>query len=235
MMNIIKQKVVLSLVLLVCSFGLQAANKQSLPEIEQAAYIYALSDAQMNFDNAQVALVPLDTRLNLVACDSDLKAFNKKSHSKMGKQTIGVKCFAPVAWTVYVQADIKVYKQAIVAAKPLSAGQIIKAADITLANVDISGLRKSFSQKPKLVIGQQLKYSVAMGDIISPRSLKAKKVVTRGQVITLVAKAGTMEVRMSGQALASAALGQRVKVKNLSSKRIVEGIVDAPGVVMVIM
>jgi flagella basal body P-ring formation protein FlgA len=235
MMNIIKQKMILLLLLLACSLGLQAANKQSLQDIEQAAYIHVLSDAQMNFDNAQVALVPLDSRLNLAACDSELKAFSKKSDLKMGKQTIGVKCFAPVAWTVYVQADIKVYKKAVVAAKPLSAGQVISAADIKLANINISGLRKSFSQKTKQVIGQQLKYSIAMGDIISPSSLKAKKVVARGQVITLVAKAGTMEVRMSGQALASAALGQRVKVKNLSSKRVVEGIVDAPGVVMVTM
>jgi flagella basal body P-ring formation protein FlgA len=74
-----------------------------------------------------------------------------------------------------------------------------------------------------------------MGAVISPSALKSMKVVARGQVITLLAKAGTMEVRMSGKALASAALGQRVKVKNLSSKRVVEGVVESPGVVKVTM
>ena len=40
---------------------------------------------------------------------------------------------------------------------------------------------------------------------------------------------------MSGMALSDGSLGQKVRVKNLSSKRIVEGVVDGPGVVKVTM
>ena len=44
-----------------------------------------------------------------------------------------------------------------------------------------------------------------------------------------------MQVKMSGTALEDASLGQRVKVKNSSSKRIVEGVVNAAGIVYVSM
>ena len=210
-------------------------TKQALADIEQAAYAYALSEAQMKFGSAHVSISPLDKRLNMAACSSELNAFTKKTSVGMGKQTIGVKCYGPVPWTVYVQADIKVFKQTVVATKPLGTGHVLKAEDIKLATVDISQMRKGFVKSKQQVLGQQLKYPLAMGAVVSPNALKSKKVVARGQVITLLAKAGTMEVRMSGKALASAALGQRVKVKNLSSKRVVEGIVASPGVVKVTM
>jgi len=209
--------------------------KQALADIEQAAYVYALSEAQMKFGSAHVSISQLDKRLNMAACSSELMAFSKKTTIGMGKQTIGVKCYGPVPWTVYVQADIKVFKQTVVATKPLGSGHVLTAEDIKLTTVDISQMRKGFVQTKQQVLGQQLKYPLAMGVVISPTALKSQKVVARGQVITLLAKAGTMEVRMSGKALASAALGQRVKVKNLSSKRIVEGIVESAGVVKVTM
>lgn len=235
MMKIIQSFFAVLFVVLVSVAQANVNQKQSLVDIEQTAYAYALSEAQMKFGSARVSIMPLDKRLNMSACGSDLNAFIKKNSITMGKQTIGVKCYAPVAWTIYVQADIKVFKKAVVTLKPLGAGEVLKPSDVKLATVDVSQLRKGFVQDSKQVIGQQLKYPVAMGAVIHPSSLKSKKVVERGQVITLVAKAGTMEVRMSGQAMASAALGQRVKVKNLSSKRVVEGIVDAPGVVKVTM
>lgn len=51
----------------------------------------------------------------------------------------------------------------------------------------------------------------------------------------LIASVGTMEVRMAGKALADATKGQRIRVQNISSKRIVEGIVDSSGTVRIIM
>lgn len=83
------------------------------------------------------------------------------------------------------------------------------------------------------MVGQQLKYPVSMGSVIKPNSLQSQKIVHRGELITLVAMAGQMEVRMSGTALDDATLGERIKVKNTTSKRIVEGVVDAPGIVKV--
>jgi flagella basal body P-ring formation protein FlgA len=44
-----------------------------------------------------------------------------------------------------------------------------------------------------------------------------------------------MHIRMAGEALGAAALGQRVRVKNLSSDRVVEGVVRSDQVVEVLL
>ena len=224
---------------LVCSLlltmNVNADTLHALDDIEQAAYEYALSQAQENFDGPQVVMGKLDSRLRLQACASSLDVFNNTVNTGLGSQTIGVKCNAPVTWTVYVPVKVKVFQSVVVAVKPLAANQIITTADVKLQQWDIGSLRQGYINNIRHLIGQELKYPIAMGTVIKPHSVRAQKLVHRGEHITLVALAGNMEVRMNGMALSDASLGQRVRVKNSSSKRVVEGVVDAPGIVKVTM
>jgi len=215
------------------SVNLFADTLHALDRIEQVAYEYALKQAQAKYDNPQIVVEALDSRLRLQACDVNLDVFSTEVNGGLGNQTIGVKCITPVAWTVYVPVKVKVLKPVVVASRPLAAKQQITQHDVKLQQIDIGNLRHSYLANMQLVIGQQLKYPLAMGTVINPASLEAQKVIHRGQQITIVANAGQMEVRMTGTALVDGTLGQRVKVKNRSSKRVVEGVVDAPGIVKV--
>lgn len=220
---------------LLLAVNVNADTLHSLDNIEQVAYEYALSKAQERFDSPQVAMGTLDSRLRLKACDTRLEAFNKLVGTGIGNQTVGVKCNSPVAWTVYVPVKVKVFKAVVVASKPLPAHQLITASDVKLQQLDIGSLRQGYINNIRQIIGQQLKYPIALGTVIKPKSVQAQKLVHRGEHIMLVASAGKMEVRMSGMALSDASLGQRVRVKNTSSKRVVEGVVDAPGIVKITM
>jgi flagella basal body P-ring formation protein FlgA len=126
-------------------------------------------------------------------------------------------------------------KPVVVAAKALLANQTIEQKDIKLVQMDISDLRRGYLQSKSLVVGQQLRYSISMGRVISPAVLKQQDIVRRGEQVILLATAGTMEVRMKGTAMSDASLGEAVRVKNNSSQRVVEGVVKRSGVVQVAM
>ena len=126
-------------------------------------------------------------------------------------------------------------KQVVVAARPLAANRNLTRQDVRLQAMDIADLRQGYINSPQQVVGQQLKYPLAVGRVVPSRSLKLEKIVRRGEQIVLVAAAGAMEVRMNGTALDDASIGDKVKVKNSSSERVVEGIVQAPGIVKVTM
>jgi flagella basal body P-ring formation protein FlgA len=49
--------------------------------------------------------------------------------------------------------------------------------------------------------------------------------------VTLVVDNGGMEIRMAGKALSDGALDQRIRVENVSSRRVVEGIVRSAEIV----
>lgn len=226
---------ILSVCVVFLTHGVRAESLHALSEIEQAAYVYALNDAQASYDNPQVVVEALDKRLRLQQCDKPLNAFANSTANSIGNRTIGIRCQSPTEWTVYVPVRVKVMKQVVVAARPLAANRTLTAADIRLQAMDIGDLRQGYLAAKAQVVGQQLKYPVAVGTVLPPRGLKLQKVVRRGDQITLVASAGMMEVRMSGTAMEDASVGDKVKVKNSSSKRVVEGIVDAPGIVKVTM
>ncbi len=223
----------LSVVLLTPS--VYANSLQSIAGIEQAAYVFAMNDAQAHYDNPQVIVDAMDKRLRLQACAGQLSAFSTSNADTTGKRTIGIRCNAPTEWTVYVSVKVKVLRPVVVAGRALSANQTLKTSDVKIVMQDISDLRQGFILSTDKVIGQQLKYSVAMGTALTPRSLKQQKIVQRGEQVILVAHAGAMEVRMNGMAMEDAILGDKIKVRNSSSNRVVEGIVQAPGVVQVTM
>lgn len=211
----------------------QSASLHALHEVEHAAYLHAVSEAQARFNHPQVSIGSLDKRLRLQACQGDLETFANNDQLRSGQLTIGVRCHMPVSWTVYVPAKIKVMQQVLVSNRALAADHILTAADVKLAPRDIAGLRQGYLTDAAALIGQQLKSPMAMGEILQANQLKTQMLVHRGDLITLVAAVGNMEVRVRGEALANAGLGQRVKVKNSSSEKVVEGIVDAAGVVRI--
>lgn len=211
----------------------QSASLHALHEVEHAAYLHAVSEAQARFANPQVSISSLDKRLRLQSCQSALDTFANHDQLRSGQMTIGVRCHAPVSWTVYVSAQVKVMQDVVVTRRALSADHILTKDDIKLAPRDIASLRKGYLSDASALIGQQLKSPLSMGSIIEARQFESQTLVHRGDLITLVAAVGNMEVRVRGEALANAGLGQRVKVKNTSSERVVEGIVDAAGVVRI--
>jgi flagella basal body P-ring formation protein FlgA len=83
-----------------------------------------------------------------------------------------------------------------------------------------------------LVMGTVLQ---AGGAYVTNQQLVASKAVQRGQSVTLVADAGGMTIRTAGRALTDGLVNQRVRVTNLSSGKVVEGIARSAQVVEIIL
>jgi flagella basal body P-ring formation protein FlgA len=68
---------------------------------------------------------------------------------------------------------------------------------------------------------------------VSADALDAALLIHRGQSVILAARTGGVEVSAPGVALADAAAEQRVRVRNLNSLKVIEGVADTAGVVRV--
>ena len=67
--------------------------------------------------------------------------------------------------------------------------------------------------------------NLSKGTILTKHMIKSPMAIKRGQMVTLIAKNSVIEVRMEGKAMSKGAIGERIKVKNLKTNRIVEGII----------
>jgi flagellar basal body P-ring formation protein FlgA len=65
--------------------------------------------------------------------------------------------------------------------------------------------------------------------VLTPNDAQPQRLVRRGETVTVVSRSGGIEVRAGGTALTDGARGERIRVRNDSSRRIVEGVVTAAG------
>jgi flagella basal body P-ring formation protein FlgA len=122
-----------------------------------------------------------------------------------------------------------------VAAHAIVMGSVLKAADLRVEQHDITELPLGFLDDPSIAVGLTASRPIPGGAFITNQLLVAAKAVQRGQSVTLVADAGGMSVRMAGKALSDGLVNQRVKVANLSSGKVVEGIARSEQVVEIIL
>ena len=229
-------RVYFSLLLLVAPWLAPAVTThQSLEDIQQAVRSFIAKEAPPASGNAIIEVGYLDPRLRLPACEHPLEAFLPAGARPYGNTTVGVRCNGAGPWLLYVPVTARINQEVIVATRPLSRGAILGLADIRMESRDISSLVSGYITEPAQALGQQLIHPLAPGTPLGPTSIRAPTLVRRGQTVILLVKSGDMEVRMSGQALSDGVEGQTIQIRNMSSRRVVEGTVTADGTVYLSM
>lgn len=213
-------------VVLLC--GTSVAEPQAWQEnadITAAAEAYLLKRTGGSDSRTSVKAGALDPRHRLPLCDQPLEASMRRG-AKIGPRTIvGVSCKGSRPWAVYVPVNVFVSSSVIVAARTLPRGHLLTAADLGSDERDVSRMVSGYAPVKSELVGQRLKHQVIAGRVITPTMIEADRVVSRGQTVTLVATGTGINVSMTGTALMDGALNQRIRVENVNSGRIIEGIV----------
>jgi len=216
---------------------LPASDKQSLhshQDISQTARQFI--DANINksqFSRINIKMGQLDSRLKLSQCPLPLTATLAPGSEFAGKTTVHLRCNATSPWTVYISAQISLFGKVIQTASPLTKGHIIRKDDLHAVEEDLSRIKYGYFTSSEYLIGKQLKRRLPQNRIIKANYVKAQTLVKRGELVSIVAENTGYSVKMTGIAMGNGAKGERIQVKNSSSKRIVEGIIKEAGVVSI--
>lgn len=205
-------------------------------QIREQARLFLEKKAKLqNLNEYKITVGKLDSRLRLHQCQKPLGNFLPNTQSLNGAVTVGIRCEDERPWTIYVRAQVRLFAQVIVAKHFLKKGILLGENDIRLAKKELTNFRQDAIKQADMAVGHILTRSVKAGAVVYARNLELPKSVLKGQKILLLAKTGGIEVRVQGKALSDGANGELIKVRNLSSNRIVEGRVVSPGVVTVSM
>jgi flagella basal body P-ring formation protein FlgA len=217
------------------STALQAAEKtQSRTSIRETARQFIVSETTVAHESVpDIQVGRLDRRLRLTACSQSLHAFLPPGGRTLGNITVGVRCSGIKPWTVYVPVKVVAYKKVLVVTRPMKRGHVLLKNDLELATRDLSTLRSSYLTDSEQAVGKTLRRSISSGTMLSTSMLASPRIIRRGQAVTLVSRTGGLQVRATGKALMDGASGQRIRVQNKTSKKVVEGVVISAGVVQI--
>jgi flagella basal body P-ring formation protein FlgA len=123
----------------------------------------------------------------------------------------------------------------VVAANEMHRGALISRDDIKLEKRDISRLHRGYLENLDQATGKKVKQTIRSNQIITPSRITLPRAIKRNSRVTILASSDIIQVRMVGIALENGSIGERIRIRNQSSKREIDAKVIAPGVVQVAM
>lgn len=169
----------------------------------------------------------LDAGLRMPACPVPLQA------RPTGSNTVEVACPQPAGWRLFVPVKVRRNQDVLVLSRGLAAGETIGLADITIERRDAARIAGAALADPADAVGKTARRVLPAGTLLSASDVVPPRLVRRGDTVELVSRRNGLEVRMNGRALSDAGQDERVSVENASSRRVVQGTVDASGAVVV--
>jgi flagella basal body P-ring formation protein FlgA len=208
---------------------------ENVADLESLARAEALREFAPLTERQRLVVGPIEPRVELAKCRAPVRSFLSSAHHMKDRATIELRCPDAKDWHLYVQVRVVSTSPVAVAVHAIVVGSVLQAADLRVEEHDISELPLGFMDDPAVAVGLTVARPIAGGAYITNQQLVAPKAVQRGQMVTLVADTGGLSIRMAGRALGDGLINQRVKVTNLSSGKVVEGIARSEQVVEIIL
>ena len=206
---------------------------ESLTAIRASAEGYVRAQLGATRGVARVSAAALDARLHLARCAAPLHAQLPSGFALQARATVGVSCEAPMHWTLYVPVSVERHIDVLILRHALERDAFLSRDDVSIESRTVTGLDSAYLSDPAELHGRAARRTLAAGTALTVDMLTPNFLVRRGQDVVLLAGMGTFEVRAAGRALEDAPAGVRVKVQNMSSMRVVEGVAQSSGVVRV--
>ncbi|GAB1146501.1 MAG: hypothetical protein SwBeaBPW_07900 [Shewanella algae] len=210
----------------------------SANQVEQAARQYLQQQLQQ-FAAAQ-QMKPLQSKIRMTLpsgvkrlpdCPQtpDISLANA-SAPLWGRVSLEVRC--PAAdWRFFLRARVEAKAQLPVLTQTLHRGSIIEAQNIEWRSLELQASDRDIVSSQRDLIGKQVARRIRAGEAILLRQLSQSDWVRAGeQVIIQVSQEG-FEAQMPGTALESASRGEVIRVRNLSSQKVIKAYPIAQGIV----
>ncbi len=117
--------------------------------------------------------------------------------------------------------------------RALDAGAVLSASDVDMMFLPEERMTPGTILSLEGAVGRELRRSLVAGRPLTSRDLIPPRLVTRGTLVTLRIATPTLQITSKGRALQDGGEGETVRVVNTQSQRVVEGLVESPGVVRV--
>ena len=167
----------------------------------------------------------LDPALRLPRCGAALVA------RVQGSNSVEVAC--PDGWRLFVPVRVRRSQTVLVLSRGIAPGETITTDAFVPETRDASRIVGAAVADPAQAVGRVARRTLSAGAVLSATDLVAQRLIRRGDNVALVSRRGGVEVRVVGKALGDAGESERVTVENLSSRRVVQGVVGPGGDVWV--
>lgn len=162
------------------------------------------------------------------ALDFDMKITNKNSASGRFPLLMKISVDGVFKKGLWVTAQVKQYMEVIQARRPVKAGTVLSADDITLERALVDTSSGMLASRADDVIGYKIIHDLPAGTPIDMKTLVRVPLVARGDRVLIIAEKGGLRITTPGIVQDKGYRGSVIPVENIESKKVVYGeVLDA--------
>ncbi|MEO2068742.1 MAG: flagellar basal body P-ring formation chaperone FlgA, partial [Desulfurobacteriaceae bacterium] len=120
---------------------------------------------------------------------------------------------------VFITLRVEKKQSVVVAKKNIPKGKIITFEDLEVVKLPESKAKNTFLSKEE-VIGRVARRDIRKGEVIRERDILPHFIVFKGKPVKVVYSSGTIHIEILGIALENGSLGDIIKVKNISTGKV---------------
>ncbi len=128
---------------------------------------------------------------------------------------------------------VEVQNQVVVVKKRIPTHKVLTEEDLALENREISSLPPDVVLTLEEAIGKEVRVSLSEGAILRKSFLTPPILIKRNQEVEILARGKNFLIKAKGVALENGKLNQFIRVRNLSSNKVIQGKVIEEGKVEV--
>jgi flagella basal body P-ring formation protein FlgA len=205
----------------------QQNPRQSLEVLKERVELFLTDRTREISGDVVISVAPFDSRLSLGHC-SALDVFFSGNSRAWGRTSVGIRCMSPVRWTIFVQANVSVLGEYVIATTAMQLGQKISARDVAVERGDLTVLPSGAALQPSDVVNRIAKQSIKPGAIMKADMITLPLVIQQGNKIRIFSRGEGFSLSTDGVALNSAANGEPVRAR-VQSGQVIQGIARESG------
>lgn len=226
------------LVILFALIPLESSSNPAVPEYQTHSSLYEMLQQHLKQKTDQKLYNPkfhiqkLSKHIRFKTCQMPLELRDKDPQKITGRGAYRISCAQP-KWKIFLTATVEGDLPVVVSTQGILKQAVIKESDVAQILVPYKKVRRGAFTNIEKVVGLRAKRAIGPNKIITVRSVQPAYWVFKDRSVTLITHIGSIKIETKGVAMKSGVEQEQVPVKNLSSKKIVKGIVIAPNTVWV--
>lgn len=166
-------------------------------------------------EDDDVSFPALGNGLSLPGCQTEPDVSFVR-HLQPGRNGAEVKCSQPF-WQQFIAFELHVYEEVMVMKEALPADTELTPEHLKAVILDTSGLTQGYFSSAGQLAGMQSRRPLRAGTPLTPDMLRPVNLIERGQAVKVRLNKPGIRIVLEGTALSDGHAGERIRVRNLSS------------------
>jgi len=197
---------------------------------ERGVKAYAQSKGWVNFDYEVDAWIP-GGKDRKETCNSGFSAEpTRETRRDWGRVPFSLSCEQPT-WQLRARADISLTVPVVVAKRNISRDEPLSYRTMKLSSRDVGRIYGDFVTDMRQLSGKRARRSLRADQVITLSHAAAPMMVERNDRIMIKVDSNGIEASMAGMALEDGTKGEGIRVRNISSGKVITAWVSGRGTV----